>query len=58
MSDPFDHRCPRCRTPMIDDATECPRGPDCCTGREFMRAVVAGACSAVLRGLRWLGLVE
>jgi hypothetical protein len=56
MSDPFDYRCPRCGTPMLEEG-ECGR-PDCCSPLDFVRAVASCTCSAVLRALRWLGLVE
>lgn len=56
MSDPFDYRCPRCGTPMLD-AGECGRGPDCRTPGDVLRALAAGARRLVMRAGRWLGLV-
>jgi hypothetical protein len=55
--DPYDYRCPRCHAPL-EAPGECGRGPACRTDGEALRDLVAGACSVVLRGARWLGLVK
>lgn len=58
-SDPFPGRCRRCGIGMMVDADDCGRGPhECKTELAQLRDMIAGACSALLRGARWLGLVE
>lgn len=57
--DPFPGRCRRCGLGLMEDLDDCGRGPDECRPEiEVLRAPVAAVCSAVWRGLRWLGLIR